>query len=586
MSQDRSYLPRGVPVLALLLFLLGMGVATSPTEIAALDMLLLLGVYALLALLLQAGFETSRAIHPALGLIASLGIGGVLAWHVRELTRFPESPLGLVFLALVLGLAHGLLVRGLGLRPARLGAAAAALLVLALAWPAYVAGFFQGSNVFRWHLLRHHKLIGTPAYFALEPGVEAVRRELWQRHQALPEPPSVAVTSPVEASEPLNVLFVLVDTLRADGLAAYGGDPSWMPEINAFAEESVVFSDVLANASWTRASVASFFTGLLQEHHGAVDRADRLPESATTLAERFQASGYRTAAFVANYAASGADAGFAQGFEAFEEMKSPRWPYARAEAVTDAALGWLQEHGDQRPWFLYVHYLDPHAPYLSGGKSSARHAVARQAYENELRYADGHLARMLRSVQAMEGETLILFTSDHGEEFGEHGERGHGHSLYREVIHLPMVVHLPGHEPGRIDARLEQRDFFHLVASAREGRPLLREFSDRHAREQRYSSIFSTTDSIFYRPYLEWVGMRLLEGPEESYIWSAYGRTEEVYATRQDPHQTRNLARARPAARERLETQLSKHVEDWVRRQPIVASQETMDMLRALGYVK
>lgn len=591
MSRPETMRARALAALPLLLLigvLFSIAVATSPVRTAPIDLLLALGSYALLGMLLQRVSDAGRAVHPALGILAALAVGAVLAWHVREQTRVPDGPVGLALLALALGLGYALLNLALRPAPQRAIRPLAAALILVVAFPAYVIAAYQRSPVFRWYLLRHHKLLGTPAYFALEPGVDALEQRIWERHQQAEVPPHPGEMPEPPSADAPAVLFVLVDTLRADALAAYGGDPAWMPELNAFAEEALVFDDVLANASWTRPSVASYFTGLLQEHHGAVDRGDRLPESAVTLAERYRESGYRTAAFVANYAAVGRDAGFAQGFDVFVELASERWPYARADEVTAAAAAWLREHGEGPPWFLYVHYLDPHIPYLSGGDDTTRHGPARRAYENELRYADPHVASLLRTAEHIDRPVVTFLTSDHGEEFGEHGERGHGRSLYREVVHLPALLRASWLEPGRIDARLEQRDFFDLLERVRvEGSGLSpRRFAHDRDRERRYSSVYTTTDSAFYRPYLERVVMRSLEADGLSYIWSAYGRTEELYDREGDPAQKLNLARLRDEELARLRAEVEEHVRDWTRRTPIAASQKTVEMLKALGYVQ
>jgi len=270
--------------------------------------------------------------------------------------------------------------------------------------------------------------------------VEAIEREVWAAHESEPPGPQApAAHGPARsrAADAPNIIFVLADTLRADSLAAYGGSPDLMPNLNRLAAQSFVFGDVMANASWTRPSVASFFTGLPQELHGAVDRRHALPPERFTIAEALREAGYRTAAFVSNFGAVSRDAGFDQGFDSFEEVKDPRTPYARAEVVNRAVASWLARsaRGDRAgsPVFLYIHYLDPHLPYLSGcdgGCSAHTHAQARRSYEKQLRYLDDQLRWVTQDLAArLAGRTVLLVTSDHGEEFGEHGERGHGHSL-------------------------------------------------------------------------------------------------------------------------------------------------------------
>ena len=574
--------------LGIAVWLWGLAWSTAPGHYDLAPLLLLAGVYLLLGFTLQRGSELARAIHEGLGAAASLAIGGVLVWHCREQLWLPARPLSFLAAAAAAAVLHYAVSRlapppqGLGRSALRFGAPLALLL-------ATLAASYETSGTFRWHLLRHNKLLGTPAYFALAQPVKGEEEALWARHGAngdCPPPPSAQA----QATSPgPHLVFVLVDTLRADSLSAYGGDPGAMPRLNQFAAGSLVFADVQANASWTRPSVASFFTGLLQERHGAVDRDDRLPERVTTLAEVLAGRGYETAAFVSNFAAVGKEAGFAQGFETFRELSSRTDPYARAGEVNRATLDWLRSRGAAaRPLFLYVHYLDPHAPYLSGGTTSGDHRVAYDAYRRELGYVDDHIARLLEGLALrLRGPRMVLVTSDHGEEFGEHGERGHGRSLYREVIHLPAVLAVTGGEPGRVEARLEQRDFFDLLLDLAERPGLdIAEWALARSRRERYASVYTGTDVALHRPYLRHVAMRSLERGADKLIWSGYGSTLELYDLASDPSETYNLAARRRADVAAFQKGLDDHVTGWCPRISTETSQETRDLLKALGYVQ
>jgi arylsulfatase A-like enzyme len=565
---------------------------TSPAEYGMVAAGFLLLLYVVLAGALHLAVLGLLGVARALGFLAAISTAAMVFWHLREQfgSSFLRPPVFAVA-TLVLGGVHFAFSRGTrgaarDLRPLMAAVALSAVFVTLV-----VAGY-RGSNTLRWHLLRHNKLVGTPAYFLLSEPVKEIRRELWATHQAGDAGLSVSPgPERAPAADPPDIVFVLLDTLRADALAAYGGDPSLMPGLNRFAAESVVFRDVMANATWTRPSVASFFTGLPQEQHAAVDRDDRLPDPATTLAERLVRSGYETAGFVANFAAVGRDAGFAQGFQHFVQLEGGADPYARARDVGDAVRAWLHRRprSPERPLFLYVHYLDPHTPYLSsGGEGAAAPLDARSAYDAELRYVDAELVPLLRQLRERLGRDAIVFvTSDHGEEFGEHGEGGHGHSLYPEVLDLPAFLNGVSGAPGIVDARLEARDFFDLLLRLVSDPDLdVRQWAQTRHRSVRYASIYSTTDSAPHRPYLHDVCMRGREEDGRFLIWSAYGPTVELYDRSADPFLTRNLEADRPEQAAEMLGRLGETLPTWSRRVSVEHSDETEALLRRLGYVE
>ncbi|HEY8020748.1 MAG TPA: sulfatase, partial [Thermoanaerobaculia bacterium] len=176
---------------------------------------------------------------------------------------------------------------------------------------------------------------------------------------ALPAPRAAA--RPRTASPPPNVVVYLVDTLRADRLGCYGSARPTSPAVDAFARGATLFERAIAQSSWTRPSVTSVLTGFGPLAHGVTTLDDRLPDAATTLPEMLRAAGYRTAAFSTNPQVS-AGTGLAQGFDDFELIGGN----ARSDAVNRRVLGWVDAHRAHRgrsPFFLYVHTIDPHAPY-------------------------------------------------------------------------------------------------------------------------------------------------------------------------------------------------------------------------------
>ncbi|MBL8862771.1 MAG: sulfatase [Planctomycetes bacterium] len=287
------------------------------------------------------------------------------------------------------------------------------------------------------------------------------------------------------------MLLVAIDTLRADALGHAGGRAGVSPRLDALAAESVRFQAAFAHAPWTLPSFASLFTSLPPEAHGAGGDVSggwrALEPRFTTLAERFQDAGYATHAIV-NVDFLTAPFGTAQGFDTVDAQVAPdNHGVRRAGPTTDAALAWLDARGAQ-PSFLFVHYFDPHAEYdpppawrarfaLDADRDSTafrfgsrehvvRHrlgrmpldaptlARARALYDGEVAYVDHEVGRLLDGLheRGLDARTIVILTSDHGEEFGEHGSWEHGHTHFDELLHVPLLVRAPGLAPRAVDA--------------------------------------------------------------------------------------------------------------------------------------
>ncbi len=316
-----------------------------------------------------------------------------------------------------------------------------------------------------------------------------------------------------------NVLVIVVDTLRADRLDAVRNGVPTMPKLSRHALEATVFDSAIAQSSWTKPSMVSLFTSLYAETHGVLfglseqfDRdnsalVDALPAKMESMAAYFKGHGYATAGVQTNPHLQ-ATFGFAQGFDRYEFLKS-----SSAQNVTDTALQVLP--ASPGPYFLYAHYIDPHGPYAppngyadifgpagelsASGKaalddwentyerialhrvdptrggpppeiSQATRTELQRRYDGEVRYVDGEIVRLIDSVLARDPNTVIVFTADHGEEFWEHGELGHGRTLYQELIHVPLFIRFPDAKPARIETPVETIDVLPTLA-ARLGLP-------------------------------------------------------------------------------------------------------------------
>ncbi len=281
------------------------------------------------------------------------------------------------------------------------------------------------------------------------------------------------------------MLVIAIDTLRADALGCGGGRAGVSPHIDALAAQSVRFEFAFAHAPWTLPSFSSLFTSLPPEVHGAggdVRNGWRgLDPEHVTIAERFQAAGYATHAIV-NVDFLTEPFGTTQGFDDVDaRISNDNRELRRAGPTTDAALAWIEAHA-AGPFFLFVHAFDPHAEYDPPPEWRARFAEARDAdgtafrfgarehvvnhragrmpldattlararalYDGEVAYTDDAVGRLLDGLvrRGLNQNTIVVLTSDHGEEFGEHGSWEHGHSHYDELLHVPLVVRAPGVE--------------------------------------------------------------------------------------------------------------------------------------------
>jgi arylsulfatase A-like enzyme len=298
------------------------------------------------------------------------------------------------------------------------------------------------------------------------------------RWPSSPEDPKNGGTKP-------NIIIYLIDTLRADHVGVYGGG-SLTPNIDAFAREATIFENTVAQAPWTKPSVASLFTGRGPLSHGVRLLNDRLPQEAVTVAELLSAAGYQTAAFSTNWHIRH-ETGMDQGFGFFDFSPDE----AASDKLNQRVFRWLEnrapKHPGQPPFFLYTHALDPHEPYTpppeyrkkyapdvrdeagydfdlqrvdnSRGKERRQYmAECRLLYDAEVAFNDHSFGEFLKVLKerGLYDRSLILFVADHGEEFDEHGARGHTSHLYSETLNVPLIVKWPGQRRGERVASISQ----------------------------------------------------------------------------------------------------------------------------------
>ena len=298
-----------------------------------------------------------------------------------------------------------------------------------------------------------------------------------------------------------HLLFISVDTLRADRLGCYGHADARTPRIDALAASGTLYETVIASAPVTLTATSTLLTGLDPTVHGAhYNGYYRLGSEATTLAEVLADRGWYTGAVIGNFALSGRF-GTDQGFRDFDDRmtevmqpdRKPRrtareqtgtwWtrhlrsqPAQRfADEITSEALGWLEQRGEA-PWFLWVHYMDPHSPYTPPPAFESVH----DPYDGEVAFVDREIGRLLDGHARLypDAETVVVLVADHGENLGEHDYFGHVRSVDEASLRVPLIVH-DSRAPGgaRETAPLRGRDVGGLVLETlgvNDGPPALR----------------------------------------------------------------------------------------------------------------
>jgi arylsulfatase A-like enzyme len=453
-----------------------------------------------------------------------------------------------------------------------------------------------------------------------------------------------------------NVLLISIDTLRADYLGTYGDRHELTPHLDRFANEGVVFEQTITSSPWTLPAISSLLTGLYPRHHGAGEITDRrdplgrsaLPPGTWTLPSALHQQGYLTHAIVTNpylalrYRLGGGFDGYenvtieSEAFLSFSQTTAVRlinWLDPgliigdRGEAVSARAEQWLARTGRSRPFFLWLHYIDPHPPYSRPGVS--RHKSfrgdtlfapagddnlrltspdvarlrsgeirlnpeqkeqVRQLYRAEVRSVDGAVGEVLDTLDkaGLRKNTLVIVVADHGEEFWEHGGVEHGHTVYEELVHVPLLMRWPGHLPAgervapvtrMVDVAPTVLDLLGIEAQAGlDGKTLLP-----LVRGTEQQPRVALSENLLFAE--ERVGLRTAT---QKYIRWDTGK-EEVYDLAQDPHERCDLAGI-PAIVEPLR-HLYDAMDHIIPKTSSRGAQPTLDdggeaALRSLGYVQ
>jgi arylsulfatase A-like enzyme len=410
----------------------------------------------------------------------------------------------------------------------------------------------------------------------------------------------------------LNVLFIVVDTLRAEHLGSYGYTRDTSPVLDRIAASGVRFARHLAQSSWTKASMASLWTGLYPARTGITRFDHVIPEAASMPAEILREAGFQTVGLYRNGWVA-PTFGFDQGFEVYmRPMNLPLPPGVRREnptvsdAATDessvaAAVEFLRLRGGER-WFLYLHLMDVHE-YLYDEESALFGLHYSDVYDNSIRWTDGVIEFLLSSLADFGylDETLVVLTSDHGEAFGERGVEGHARQVYRETTEVPWILSFPFRlEPGvvvetrtaNVDVWPTLLELLGLEMPQADGRSRLQEIvasaRGEHLPNAEVPAIAHLDQSWARAEKSPRPTVAVSEGTLRYVrVQHQRGVSEQLYDASGDPRELRNRALEDPETLERLAGVADAYLElrpDWGEAPTREIGELELNHLRALGY--
>jgi len=402
----------------------------------------------------------------------------------------------------------------------------------------------------------------------------------------------------------VSVLLLTLDTTRQDQLGCYGSNRGLTPNLDALARDGVLFEEAIAPVPLTLPSHCSILTGLYPFRHGV--RANgwfRLSDEQVSIAETLQDAGFATCAVIGAYVL---DHQFQidQGFDLFDDDLSQGYQDSRygvverrAEAVTQSAISWLEEHAGKR-FFLWVHYYDPHHSYAPPPEFNVYGDEPFDRYRGEIRYMDDSVGKVLDALDrlGLSDRTLIVAVGDHGEAFGEHQEMGHAMLVYNSTLHVPFLVRSPRIEGlsirsgARLGGRVSLVDVAPTILDIlglefpgpTDGRSLVAHMQGKGPRPD--WPIYA--ESAHGKITRQWSQISGVYSGRWKYILAP---TPELYDLSADPGEERNLAATQPSQAEKMKSELVALVTS----PGVVAGSsarfemdaDAEDRLRSLGYV-
>ncbi len=396
-----------------------------------------------------------------------------------------------------------------------------------------------------------------------------------------------APPAPPLAPRARNVVLIVIDTLRADHLGTYGYARGTSPRIDAFARQAAVFERASSHSPWTMPSVASMFTSLEPKDHGIADWKQPLDARLLTLAEVLRARGFRAEGYVSHGVLSRLYQ-FDQGFDVYDssvvEGRLPR-EISTAREVTDLALRAL-ERPLPEPFFLWVHYFDPHDAYLKhpGHDFGER---PHDRYDSEIAWTDAQVGRLLDGLErrGLMSSTAVALLSDHGEGFGAHRHLQHTVTLFEELLRIAFVLRVPGVAGQRVDDVVRAIDLAPTLLSLL-GLPAPPEFKGLTV-ELRGGRFQASPARPVVAETQRFADLRALRLGRFKLIQDRAQGRARLFDLEADPDEQRNLARIQPDVVERLQGLLDAHYAggSWSAPRRELPPDLERD-LRSLGYIR
>jgi len=412
----------------------------------------------------------------------------------------------------------------------------------------------------------------------------------------------------------VNLLFILIDTLRADRLSCYGYPRPTSPNLDALAADGIRFARQMSQSSWTKCSMASLWTGLYPSRTGVTRSPQALSEEARLPAEILRDAGFRTFAIWRNGWIS-PGFGFSQGFEVYHSpLARPLPPAVKREkptvgvAGTDqdivaSALELLRSHRGER-FFLYLHLMDVHQ-YVYDPETALFGTTYSDIYDNSIRWVDRVVGSLIADVDSrgLRDETIIVVASDHGEAFGEHGREGHARDVYTEVTTTPFILSLPFRLPGGVvvETPTANVDLWPTLLDLL-GLPELEEVDGRSRMPELLAAArgedtaspegdglrFAHLDQSWGRSQVPPKPMVAVSDGRYRLLKRAEDERGELYDHAADPAEQRDLAEDEPEVLARLTVELEAYLANqaapWGAAPDVELDPAELEQLRALGY--
>jgi arylsulfatase A-like enzyme len=427
-----------------------------------------------------------------------------------------------------------------------------------------------------------------------------------------------------------NIILISMDTTRRDHCSTYGYERDTTPSLRAFAEKGTSFDLAYAPTSTTGPTHATVFTSLYPIGHQVLKNGLELSGEHETLAEILSANGYQTASIVSSFVLH-SKFGYAQGFASCDDkfqlgeatVRVNSWEGhqlggaafdRRGDYTTGRAINWLENHRDSaRPFFLFVHYFDPHDPYRPpepfatafalAGPFPPRTQKAVNLYDAEIAFTDHEIGKLLESVKqlGLDGETLVVLFSDHGEGLMQHRHMAHGVNIYEEAVRVPLLFRWPGYiERDRLLSNpVELTDLMPTILDLTGITPTVRSFHGRSLAESLcgrsrldmerriYTYRRRYKEGIVWQTRVKGEKFGVRAGPWK-YIEGKEEKTKELYNLEDDPLELKNL---RGTLSEKV-AEFSSHLKEWKKAHSMASSvsseisQEDVLRLKSLGYVE